>query len=51
VTFVAAGTTVTVDKSTDFQKMNCGDIKKGLDVTVTGTRLNGIVQASIVKKK
>jgi len=51
VTFVAGGTTVVVDKSTDFQKMDCAALKKGLDVTVTGVRqTNGVVQASLVRK-
>jgi hypothetical protein len=37
VAFVIEATKVVADSATDFKKGNCGDLRDGRDVSVTGT--------------
>jgi hypothetical protein len=50
VTFSVGGTTILVDRSTDFKKSNCDDLRNGRDVEGAGTmQTNGSVKASEIR--
>jgi hypothetical protein len=50
VTITVRGRTIVVDRSTDFKKSDCGDLRRGRDVEGTGTtQSNGTVKATEIR--
>jgi hypothetical protein len=52
VTFSAGGRTIVVDRSTDFKKGNCDDLRGGQEVSGSGeTQSNGSIKANSINIK
>ena len=50
VTIVVSSLTIVVDRSTDFKKSNCGDLRRGRDVVGVGLKeANGPIKATEIR--
>jgi hypothetical protein len=50
LTFTVRGTTIVTDRSTDYRKSDCGDVRRGRDVSGSGTMQgNGPIKATDVR--
>jgi hypothetical protein len=52
VTFIVRGMTIVADRSTDYTKSNCDDLRRGRDVSGAGVpQPNGTVKATDLRVK
>jgi hypothetical protein len=49
LSFFVDGTHVVADRSTDYKKGKCGDVRNGRKVKVTGVKTNNVVQATTIE--
>lgn len=49
ISFFLEGTRVVADRSTEYKKGKCGDVRSGRKATVNGVKTNNVVQATKIE--